>query len=517
MNHDEFAPIAEAFGLPYPDISEDALLGLQSAFISFGFDVQDIGNPVVHLLSELQAASSSKAVDSLVSHWSDIQRDFLLPFGDLCEQIAHYTLDAYDVVRGLKAGILGIADVEAGVALYTGGVSAAVTLAARRVAGAELRKTIEGLINDALHRLQSEVFGRIAAAVDDLKALAQRAVATATTKTVTAAVDQIPWATGAGQGPAAVSFITGKLHLSAETLESRARAIVNVIEACDGDAKQLDSALVALMHPASVVGQPDHAIRAFVGQFFTEVVNDTKTAALQTCQNLLNHQSGLVSIIGDRITQVDAELAGAARPLFGSATVQAAGGVALLTGGTIVATFDEGSAGPVSDAASSVPAPQAAEDQYGTPASAYAVYQQRAIAARYWGDDPDQCTSWANFRRAQLDLSTNIRGDGGQMVGGTRSGDLPSVAPSQASLGSLVSEPAAGAGHVMVVEKVVNSTPGHYELVVSEMNTHGKGTPGDLSLSSRLVENPAGTWTIQRPDGRSKVYPNVLFSTGVTG
>ena len=77
----------------------------------------------------------------------------------------------------------------------------------------------------------------------------------------------------------------------------------------------------------------------------------------------------------------------------------------------------------------------------------------------------------------------------------------------------------------MVVEKVLDSTPGHCVFQVSEMNYLGDDR-GELSINSQLRENAQGTWAIYRPsvegDPSSALAVGwsgraALFSTGVDG
>jgi surface antigen/uncharacterized protein YukE len=120
----------------------------------------------------------------------------------------------------------------------------------------------------------------------------------------------------------------------------------------------------------------------------------------------------------------------------------------------------------------------------------------------------NNCTSWADFRREQMGLPV-VHGNGKEMA--SNAGLVPGGVP---QVGSLVSDTAGSYGHVMVVEQVVDATPGHLKMVISEMNYNGNGA---FSSNSVLTENANGSWTKLVPDvGRSMTYSagTVQISTG---
>lgn len=93
-----------------------------------------------------------------------------------------------------------------------------------------------------------------------------------------------------------------------------------------------------------------------------------------------------------------------------------------------------------------------------------------------FGMQYENCTSWAAFRRNQLGLSAPS-GHGGLMA---------SNASEPPRLGSIVSAPSGGWGHVMIVEEIYPN--GSFR--VSEMNHDGKGG----FLDSRIWTPVAGGW-----------------------
>lgn len=129
-----------------------------------------------------------------------------------------------------------------------------------------------------------------------------------------------------------------------------------------------------------------------------------------------------------------------------------------------------------------------------------------AVLGFKWG----QCTSWAVFRRAEMGLDgppLNGHNHGYQMAANLGATTLDSV-----GRGSLVSYgDGISQNHVMVVESVDSRSP--MTLTVSEMNYDGHDD-GALSLDSKLVQNPDGSWSKTTGDGKNwhLTLPPVTFS-----
>jgi surface antigen len=276
----------------------------------------------------------------------------------------------------------------------------------------------------------------------------------------------------------------------------------------------------------------------FIQQFMHDVVDDVVDNVPSTLAKVISSYARGLTDLADVIAAADQQLSVEAAHSKDGA-LQAAGAAGLLLGGTVVTTLTEitpqgiplhPQSGPsvqlVKSTAPEAAAPRDALDVYGTPTGARTAFDSASAASNNWGDDALQCTSWANFRRQQLGLSTNIRGNGGQMVGGKAASALPSVDPSRVSIGSLVSE-GGDPGHVMVIEKVLAPTPGHAHVFqVSEMNYKGDDA-GEISLTSQLQQNADGTWTLMRPSSTTDASSSLVlgwqersglqFSTGIAG
>jgi surface antigen len=283
---------------------------------------------------------------------------------------------------------------------------------------------------------------------------------------------------------------------------------------------------------ASALQRADHLAGTAGHQVFASLVDgvfDTLRAQLPNDieRLVVSYANGLLEI-SNAAGATDRALSASARSTGdglqgGSITLQAAGGATLLTGGPVVQTWTTGTdpTAPVAAAAPTVAPPQDAESIYGTGASgaaaagtAYAasagihsdfgqVYKggYDEYQADRWGAQAYNCTSWAAFRRSQLDPSIPApTGAGWQMA--SRVGEVP---PSQAHLGSLVSlppTPTNADGHVMVVEKVIGTDPPRF--IVSHMNYDyvGGEKGGSISTDSTLTYTD-GKWILTNPEANT--------------
>lgn len=346
VTKDDFAWVAKALGLPWPDVSVDALISLSTAFINFGGDVEILGYPIHGMLRQLNQANSSKALQGLENHWDQVQKQYLNPFDGACQQISRYVMDAVDIIEWYKTAVLSAVDINAGfglMAVAREGEAALVGLVDRKAAARIARAEAEKVMGEVKARLNSEVTSQIKRIADDLAGDASRAAAIPEQRGITALIDGIA-STGVARSAAAeAQAIAGHLHVSVHDVEQMAGRIVAAFDNCSNSGGELKAAIDQLAHPHAVHGEPDPSIRTFLHEFFSATVNDVVQNALATFKSLLTHQSGLVTLVGDQINQVDQQLAVVAHNnsgVQGSAIpLQAAAGGVALAGGTVVATW----------------------------------------------------------------------------------------------------------------------------------------------------------------------------------
>ncbi|HEX4443165.1 MAG TPA: CHAP domain-containing protein [Galbitalea sp.] len=156
--------------------------------------------------------------------------------------------------------------------------------------------------------------------------------------------------------------------------------------------------------------------------------------------------------------------AGAA--IAGVAGIAAAGGAAAASGGSSSSTT---STADNPGATSGSLAPISASE-----AAAYHQFESQTYPNAKYGEvdgngkPPDNCTSWADWRREQLGLS-GTSGTGGEMAGNL--GGTTSTPPTLGALGSYDPSDSKGAGHVFVVEGVTSNNPPTIQ--ISEANYEG--------------------------------------------
>lgn len=161
-----------------------------------------------------------------------------------------------------------------------------------------------------------------------------------------------------------------------------------------------------------------------------------------------------------------------------------------------------GSAPPVAAPSANGPTTSAATDgqsgglpDSGGKAAYESTVQHLPTGYDQWGKVPDQCTSWAAFRRSELGLSIPY-GHGGAM------GHDSTLSPIPGAIASYGSGTDADPGHVMIVEQVLSPT----RFRVSEMNYDLHSGYRDTQIWDKL---PDGTWKSEA-DGLVRVIKFTL-------
>lgn len=99
--------LMNVYGLPWPDIDEDAFHEMKVPLREFGSDLHEVGAAMDEALRLLESSNPSRTLQAVTTYLQAIRSDFLDPIDTVCADLAGQPCDlAYDAVRTLKEGLL---------------------------------------------------------------------------------------------------------------------------------------------------------------------------------------------------------------------------------------------------------------------------------------------------------------------------------------------------------------------------------------------------------------------------
>ena len=102
-------PVLAAYGIPWPDVDEDAFHWVQQPLRSFGHDLVAVSDAIESAVQELEAGNPSQTLNAIGRYCGDIRRDFLDPIQTVCDDLAGQPCElAYQGVVAVKAGLVAL-------------------------------------------------------------------------------------------------------------------------------------------------------------------------------------------------------------------------------------------------------------------------------------------------------------------------------------------------------------------------------------------------------------------------
>lgn len=373
----EFTPLFIAYGIPWPDIDEDAFHELPQPLRTFGSDVSALGGEISRTLRELAAGNPSQTLNAIAEHFAMIRRDFLDKVSTLCEDLAGTPCEvAYDAIVALKVGAITAVAYQV-TETVTDIASEALTAGADTpIVVAEwlaVRETVDEMMHAALDEIPSLLVQCATPLIQDWTNQLIGGFVNSIEHVVEGSVD--PYVANllfadleSLEGAATVA--AGKLHLAPGDLESSITSVVGSSAGAVAAGRRLEHAAEQLFaHPAPGAGSSDSspALRILVSAVVTQVLQDLVKAADQLLHHLIDdvvhllrsYKEALENLDQQASTQAAREHAAPGPALVVASTVGVAAAVATgivatsaAAGGEGEGTVQVGEASPVSETAS---------------------------------------------------------------------------------------------------------------------------------------------------------------------
>jgi hypothetical protein len=342
----ELIPVFQFYGIPWPDIDEDAFNELPKPLRTFGSDVSALGGEVSATLRELADGNSSQTLHAIADHFAMIRRDFLDKVSTLCDDLAGTPCRvAYDAIVTLKLAAIGavayqVTETVADLASEAATVGADTPLVVAQWIA--VRETVEELLRAALEQIPSLLVQYATPLIQDW-----------TNQLIGGFVNSIEHVVEGSVDPfvanllfadlesleSAATVVAGKLHLTPEDLERSITSIAGSSVSAVAAGQQLEHAAKQLFaQPAPGAGSSDSspALRVLVGVVVTQVVQELSKAADQLIHHIIDdvvhllqsYRQALENLDQQASTQASREHAAPGPALVVASTVGVAAAVA---------------------------------------------------------------------------------------------------------------------------------------------------------------------------------------------
>jgi cell wall-associated NlpC family hydrolase len=411
-------PVLNAYGIPWPDIDEDAFLHLPQPLRNFGDDLTAVGDAIDSALRSLESGNPSHTLIALTGYFTDVRRDFLDPVKDVCNDIAGdpCTL-AYWAIYSLKEALLGLLFGEVTDDIVDG-ISVVATLGLDSAAAAAEAVGVRELVTEMVRAGESELISELQSSanryLDNFVSSIVNPFINRVSSSVQGAVDsfvpQLVQSAASVEGAVADS-LGERLHLSPSALEQCVGSITESSAHLTSASTKLRSAVEEIFaHPAPrPTAHLSSTLRLATHSVVQTVERDLVEALGQLIDRIVSHFTTLLHDYKRSLDDLDQQARTAAsrehaRPgsnvLVGSAIglgVVAAAVVAGATGaanGEGATKVQEPSATSVDDIQAVAVGPPPAEPADGSPAGAvsWATNELQASTGSYTGPNYDCLT-----------------------------------------------------------------------------------------------------------------------------
>jgi hypothetical protein len=97
------------YGIPWPDVNEDAFHDLKQPLRDFGDNLQAVADSIDSALGDLENMCHAQTLTAIRQHVEEIRREFIEPIRSTCDELAGTPCDlAYDAVHDVKIGELAV-------------------------------------------------------------------------------------------------------------------------------------------------------------------------------------------------------------------------------------------------------------------------------------------------------------------------------------------------------------------------------------------------------------------------
>lgn len=334
-------PLLSFYGIPWPDIDEDAFEDLKQPLRIFGNDLYAVGDAIDSALRLLESGNPSHTLRAIITYFEAIRADFLSPITSVCDDLAGSPCDvAHDSIVAVKVGLITLLageianDIGAVVAtiatlgldsVLTAGeavavreaVSEAITIAEGDVASAILSATnqcldnfVSSLVNPFINGVSSRVENSVNSYGPQL--ILQQSLA----------VEQSAYG--------ANGSMAERLHLSPSELDQSVGSIFESSSHLDDASTKLVSAIEEIFsHPAATpqVGNMSSALRMVAKGVVQTVERDLVDALHQLVDHVVRHFVDLLQGYKRAISDLDQQ----AREVASNEHVRLGPGVVVLS------------------------------------------------------------------------------------------------------------------------------------------------------------------------------------------
>lgn len=301
-------PIFDLYGIPWPDVDEDAFHELKQPLHDFGEDIQGVAVAIEDALRLLLEGNPSRSLEALLAYARSVHRDFISPVRSICLDLAGSPCDiAYELIQTAKWALIGlvtselandVADIAATVITF--GLDSALTTAeavALRNAVSDAMTRAEGDIVAALGGAANRVIDELASSivnpfVNMVSGRVEGLVDTYTPRLLLAQARHIE------EGAGAEASGARRLHLNPIDLNACITAVMRSSEHLDRAEQRLSSLIdEAFAHPAPNaprIGGSSSVMRAALKEAVHVIRADLVTALRNLIHEIEHHFTALL-------------------------------------------------------------------------------------------------------------------------------------------------------------------------------------------------------------------------------
>jgi hypothetical protein len=159
-------PLLNFYGIPWPDIDENAFLELPQRLRNFGEDLTAVGDSIESALHVLESGNPSHTLQAISTHFATIRSDFLEPVKGICNELAGDPCTvAYVAITALKESLLVVLFAEMGDDLLDV-ASAVLTLGLDSAAAAAEAVAVKEVVSEMLSAAEGDLAYKIQSSAD---------------------------------------------------------------------------------------------------------------------------------------------------------------------------------------------------------------------------------------------------------------------------------------------------------------------------------------------------------------